>query len=42
MVTLRQLLGQPEGFLACMSLFVSGLVLTFLDPTVKLVEWPDS
>ncbi len=42
MEKLRALLGQPEGYIACMAMFVAGIVLTFLDPTVKLVEAPDS
>ena len=37
----RYVVGQPEGFAFTITLFVIGLVMTFLDPNVKVLEWPD-
>jgi len=37
----RKIIGQPEGFAFTMALFVIGLVMTFLDPNVKVIEWPE-
>jgi hypothetical protein len=39
---LRRFVGQPEGFIAIMTLFFGAFLLTFLDPSVKVVEWPKS
>jgi len=35
---LRNVLGQPEGFYAILALVFTGLALTFLDPSVKLLH----
>lgn len=32
----RNLVGQPEGFYTCLSFFFTGLILSFLDPAIKL------
>ena len=38
LLMIRRVIGQPDGFYAVAALFVTGLVLAFLDPSVKLGE----
>jgi len=38
---IRSVLGQTNGFRTTLSLFFTGLLLTFLDPTVDVFSWPE-
>ena len=38
--SVRRLIGQPDGFVTCTSLFMTAVVLSFFNPNVKLTAAP--
>ena len=38
---LRRLIGQPNGLTISFTLFMAGLIMTFLDPSVDVLSWPE-